>query len=95
MQARYDQLLNETEIKAKETGNEMSKVVQENLQVKLDNKRLAMANDTLSQDLNHAKEDIEQLFYAVQLLIRGLRPYRVKLKDLLAQKLFLARQVDH
>jgi hypothetical protein len=67
----------------------------ENLQFKLENKKLNMTVESLSNDLTHAKADIEQLFYGIQLLIRGLRPFRVKVKDLLMQKAFLYRQLQY
>ena len=68
--------------------------MQENLQVKLENKKLALSATDSSNDLTHAKEDIEQLFYATQLLIRGLRPFRVRIRDLLVQKQYLTKQVS-
>lgn len=48
----------------------------------------------LGDDLSRAREDVEQLFYAVQLLIRGMRPLRVRNKELASQKLFLLDQLE-
>ncbi|PRP85786.1 hypothetical protein PROFUN_05978 [Planoprotostelium fungivorum] len=48
----------------------------------------------MESDMKRARDDVEQLFYAVQLLMRGLRPIRVKNAELIAQKKFLMEQLE-
>jgi hypothetical protein len=67
--------------------------MQENVDAKVETKKVMMNQQITSNEFENAKRDIEQLFYAIQLLIRGLRPYRVKISDLMFQKELLKQQV--
>src|SRR5690349_6676501 len=60
----------------------------------MENKKSNLNASQISNDLTRARDDIEQLFYAVQLLVRGLRPLRVRVRDLQSQKQFLTRQLS-
>lgn len=76
----------------KEVQAELYKALQEVSTWKQEINKLSSENYSTSKDLVNAKEVIDQLFYAVQLLTRGLRSLRIKAKELKIQKEFLSNQ---
>jgi hypothetical protein len=73
---------------------EHAKALAENQQLAAEHSKIQEEHSRVTEELQHAHYDIEQLFYAVQLLVRGLRVYRVRLSDLCLQKHFLSEQLQ-
>jgi chromosome segregation ATPase len=73
-----------------EAQDQLNKVLQENEALKESEGTL----EALKGSLQEARNEVEQLFSAVKILIRGLRPFRVRVKDLVVQKMFLKKQLQ-
>src|SRR4051812_21966574 len=76
----------------KQSQSELFQLAEEIQGARSEVKKLSADNFKLSKEASSSKEQIEQLYYALQLMIRGLRTYRVKLRDISAQKTFLLKQ---